>query len=254
MVGIVINSDDFGYSPEVNRAICLAFKSGYISSVTTLVNFERGFQDAKKLIEQGEVPRSSVGIHLNLSEGKPLTNAIQRCSRFCENGIFHGRLRDRPIFALASAEADAVTTELEAQFAKFTEFGFYPTHIDSHHHVHTEWGIVGPVMHLALKYGIRSIRPSRNIGAISMAKRLYKTAFNLRLKSASLLASSCFGDLDDVIQRGGRLLDAEIMVHARMKDGQLTDLDGCDLGAKLALAFPSGMPILMNFSTGRKNP
>jgi len=251
MAGIVINSDDFGYNPEVNQAICLAFKRGYISSTSALVNFQSGFQDARKLIEQGEVPRSSIGVHLNLSEGSPLTKAIQNQPRFCENGIFHGRLRDRPIVTLARAEAEAVTSELEAQILKFKKLGFYPSHIDSHHHVHTEWGLIGLVILVAKKYGIHSIRPSRNLGAMSISKKVYKKLFNLRINWANLSAPSYFGDLDDVIYEGGEIIDAEIMVHARMKDGHLTDLDGSDLHAKIARAFPSGLPALSGYPSGK---
>lgn len=252
MVGTIINSDDFGYSPEVNQATCLAFKRGLISSTTALVNFDIGFQDARRLVAQGEIPRSSIGIHLNLSEGRPLSSPIQWQPRFCEDGIFHGRLRVRPIFAISKGEAEAVAIELEAQLLKFQEFGFLPTHIDSHHHVHTEWGLLGPVTRCARKYGIRSIRPARNLGAIGIAKSVYKRLLNLRLSSGRFLASAYFGDLDDVMYMGTNITDMEVMVHARMQDGCLTDLDGCDLEAKIARAFPAGLPKLSGYSGNRE--
>ena len=73
---LFVNADDFGLSHEVNMAIVEAFKKGLINNTTIMVNMP-GFEEAVRLAEKyGFFDR--VGLHLNLFEGKHLTEDIKR--------------------------------------------------------------------------------------------------------------------------------------------------------------------------------
>ncbi len=133
---LIVNADDFGYSPGVNTGIVDAYKNGIVSSTTMMANMY-GFEDALKLHK--EYPGLGVGAHLVLTSGKPLTNLPKEF--LDDNGEF---LR-RPIYLddqNESIERDWLDGELiykewKAQLDKILDAGFNVDHIDSHHHMHT---------------------------------------------------------------------------------------------------------------------
>lgn len=238
MARIIINSDDFGLSPIVNKSISQAFDRNLISSTTTLVNFNEGLKDAKRLINEDKIPIDSIGIHLNLTEGYPTNPKTANFKLLCQDKKFHGQIRNKPVFVLDKMHKAAILLELESQIEKFIyEFGFKPSHIDGHHHIHTEWAIMDCVIELAKKYQITKIRLSRNIGdGISLRKRIYKKLLNSRLKLSGIITTDYFGDFEDLknfrIKKGDCL---ELMVHAIPSKyaNQIDDLDHQSLNAKV---------------------
>lgn len=222
---IIINADDFGLSSESNRAILAAFIDGAISSTTLMTNMP-GFEEACALVHPHGLS-GKIGVHLNLTEGRPLTNSIRECVRLCdEGGNFCPRRR---WLRLSSREAQAIREEVDAQISACVHRGITPTHIDSHHHVHTEWPIGTIVIDAALRFGIRSIRVSRNCGAgIGGFRRIYKWAYNARLKRYGLGRCRYFGSISDVQGILGKATgDVEIMVHLTAEDS-LTKVDRMD--------------------------
>jgi predicted glycoside hydrolase/deacetylase ChbG (UPF0249 family) len=237
---LIVNADDFGYSETVNRAIVTSFESSLVTSTSIMANMP-GFDHAVGLVRQHAALQDSVGVHLNLTEGFPLSRVLPACPLFCGEG---GRLiydRDRSLFRLTPKERKAVDEELRMQVERVLAAGIRPTHLDSHHHSHTEWAIAPLVCRLARDYGIRRIRLTRNMGQIpSRAKRLYKKLFNawfLGPRSGLAENTDYFGDIDDMNyflhrrdQKPAGNLSFEIMVHPLFdKNGQLVDYDGRDL-------------------------
>jgi predicted glycoside hydrolase/deacetylase ChbG (UPF0249 family) len=230
---IVINSDDFGYSLEVNNAIIKGFDLNYINSCTMLVNFEDGFNDALEKIKLNPEKLKKVGLHFNLTEGIPLTKKIKTDDFFCENGHFHSRLRSRPIFYLNKKRRQLVEMELIAQIEKALLHGINITHIDSHHHVHTEFAILRIVLKVAAKYDISKVRISRNIGEIVFMKKCYKFFINSFMKFKGMNSSDYFGDTADFrfnISNYRKDKKYEIMVHCLPSNTEdVIDLDGLPL-------------------------
>ena len=66
----IINADDFGLSPGVNRGIVSGFRDGVLTSTTMLVNLPH-FEDAVNLARDN--PDLPVGIHLSLLWGRPVS-------------------------------------------------------------------------------------------------------------------------------------------------------------------------------------
>lgn len=66
---IIVNADDLGISSEVNDAIFGFIRSGLVTSATMLAN---GPQITEAAVRVREFPECSFGIHLNLTEFKPL--------------------------------------------------------------------------------------------------------------------------------------------------------------------------------------
>ena len=69
---LIINADDFGLSPGVNRGIVEAHASGSVTSTSMLVNLP-AFGDAVHYAARS--PGLGVGLHFNLTAGAPLSRA-----------------------------------------------------------------------------------------------------------------------------------------------------------------------------------
>lgn len=158
---LIINADDFGVSEDINNAILQSFQEGLISSTTIMTNMP-GFQQACEIISSQNLC-GKVGIHLNLTEGYPITREMSLCKRFCD---YSGRFKSQrnTLFWLNKEENRIVYNEIQAQLNRLFERNITPTHIDSHHHYHTEWAIGKQVQKLAHKNNVGAIRLSRNCG------------------------------------------------------------------------------------------
>ncbi len=226
---IIINNDDFGASKEINRATYLAFKNNLISSTTALVNFPVALDDACTYVRSGRIDPNAIGIHLNLTEGEPLSNKIKKNDILCQNGKFRDE-KFIPDFILDRFSLDCVYGELEAQIRLFIDkFGFVPSHIDSHHHVHMKWPILKCVVDLAKKYGIESIRISRNIvKSRNYIKRFYKYFIIKYLKFNRFRIVDKFGNVREAVLQGiDSSKNYEIMVHVNLSNlnDEIVDID-----------------------------
>lgn len=224
---IIVNSDDFGLSVAVNEAILNSINAGMLTDTTMLVNKE-GFDDAVQKIASHQVFHDKIGLHINLTDGKPLTDGIKKCARFCNADGMYIYTRSTPVWSLLPNEKKAIYTEVKAQIERCKTNNIKLTHIDSHHHVHTEWGILNVCLHASREAGINKVRLSRNIGGgISKVKQLYKSAFNFYIKNiAGFKTTQYFGDVDDMEINRPLPPNAilELMVHAMYGDnGQIVD-------------------------------
>jgi chitin disaccharide deacetylase len=103
---LVVNADDFGMSPGVNEGIVDAHVHGIVTSASLMVG-RPGSEHAAALLDAH--PSLSVGLHLEDDGVRDLDDPAQAAQLFA------------------------------AQLERFRELtGSEPTHIDSHHHVHSE--------------------------------------------------------------------------------------------------------------------
>jgi predicted glycoside hydrolase/deacetylase ChbG (UPF0249 family) len=238
---IIINADDFGYSYSVNRAILQSFQRSLCNSLSLMPNLD-GFEDAIGLIKAHPILRRRVGIHVNLTEGFPLSDEIRHCSRFCDpEGRFSYR-RERPLFLLSRRERGAVYEEIKMQLDRVIAAGIEPVHLDSHHHVHTEWAISSIVNRLVQEYHIGRVRRARNMGRPNgYAKRLYKALLHRWYfrKNVGFAITDYFGDIEDMkfllITQPPVGKFIEVMVHPHFDGkGELVDINKRDLQQQLA--------------------
>ena len=230
---LLINADDFGCSESVNYAVDYCFKNQLIQRTSIMVNMEY-FDEAVVLAKEGGYD-DKVGLHLNLTEGRPLTELIKHTD-FCSNGVFNGNAirKQKNRFFLNKRVKKAVRCEIEAQIEKYIAQGFNLLHIDSHQHVHTNPSIFYILLPLIKKYQFRTMRLSRNIPKhdIGWIKRIYKDLFNRKVfglttqKDEGKLVKY-FGTQDDVdkILKDSHYKTEQIEVetHPIFKNGQLKD-------------------------------
>jgi chitin disaccharide deacetylase len=151
---LVINADDLGFAPGVNRGIVEAHEAGSLSSASMMVTTP-AFAEAVDLVRT-RVPALGVGLHLDLITGRPLAEVPTLVDG--RTGLFHplAELARRAVTGRVSA-AD-VRRECEAQIAALVAAGITPTHLDSHRHSHALPGILPAVLASAASAGIRIVR------------------------------------------------------------------------------------------------
>ncbi|MFE6073776.1 carbohydrate deacetylase [Paenibacillus sp. NPDC057886] len=134
---VIINADDFGLSPGVNLGIIQAYQAGGITSTSMMVNMP-GFDHALSLAQS--LPDLGIGLHFNLTYGRPVTDPAIVPSLVKPDGSFHqgqiGLMRDI---------AD-IAKELDAQWNVLVQASLSPTHLDSHQLLHQNDPIIFQIM------------------------------------------------------------------------------------------------------------
>lgn len=143
---LIINGDDFGITRGVNAAMIDCYQKGIMTSCSLMVNMPAASEAAKLMVEY---PGLSVGIHLNLTVGKPLTPGLKTLVK--EDGTFNkGNLKES-----SHVDKNEIITELHAQINRFIELtGHLPTHLDSHHGIEQIQGAEEVVCALSREYDL----------------------------------------------------------------------------------------------------
>ena len=156
MRAAIINADDFGLSPGVNRGIVSAFRDGILTSTTLLANLP-SFDDAVALAREN--PDLPVGVHLSLLWGRPVTDPARVPTLVDGAGCFGrsaGRLAGR--CRLGRLSTEDIRTEFANQIRKVLDAGLHPTHLDTHKHIHCLSRIRRALISVAAEFGIDKVR------------------------------------------------------------------------------------------------
>ncbi len=258
---LIVTADDFGLTEGVNRGIVEAVRAGSVSAAS-LMTGAPGWEDALARLE-GEVPGLSVGLHLNLTVGRPLTAARTLCD---PGGSFlslpaltlrgaTGRIEAREVFEEASAQLDALSAA-----------GVTPTHLDGHRHVHLLPGVGRAVLEVARRAGVRHVR----VPLEPMGSALRRPG--VALKQAALRVSAIAAGVPMTSRvgfRGQSLLDArdperallqlvgalpagvtEIAVHPGYVTPELAALDPYTYGRERELVALTSARVLARLRDG----
>ncbi len=167
MKNLIVNADDLGWTAGVNRGIAEAHRNGIVTSTSVLAN-GGAFADGVKAAS--ELPGLGVGVHLNLSDGKPIAPAEQVKSLLNENGDFSGGPETILLrLTTNNLEPREVEVEWSAQIEKVRAAGIRPTHLDGHKHVQMLPGLFGIALRLAKKHGIAAVRVSHEASTLRAA-------------------------------------------------------------------------------------
>lgn len=130
---LIVNADDFGLNDAATEGIADAYLSGSVTSTTMMVNAPSLSRAADFALSY---PSLGVGLHFNLTWGRPLCEKGSVPALIGADGCFlsRGQLAKRLLFGRIPIEQ--IRLELDAQIAAFRSLGLNPTHIDSHQHVH----------------------------------------------------------------------------------------------------------------------
>ena len=140
---LVVNADDFGFTPDVNEGIVEAHQRGILTATTLMANGD-AFDDAVRLAH--DVPSLDIGCHLVLVGGKSLLTGKPFPVTVTQLLVALARTQIRPY------------DELRAQVQRILNAGLHPTHLDTHKHTHLAPPVLDAVARLGEEFGIRWVR------------------------------------------------------------------------------------------------
>jgi predicted glycoside hydrolase/deacetylase ChbG (UPF0249 family) len=164
---LIINADDLGMNQDVNNAIFELIDLGLVTSSTILANGP-AFRDAADRVH--DHPSASYGVHLNITQFKPLTDNPKLTPLLDDSGCFHMGWRSVHI---TYSIAEAVLEEWIAQFERARIAGIPVTHIDSHHYVHSSRPMLRVLKSFQRRMRVSRIRskPNLNTNGRSLKQR-----------------------------------------------------------------------------------
>ncbi len=148
----VLNADDFGLTQHHNRAVLEGYVNGFLTSASLCANTD-GFESAVHDILP-DCPNLGIGVHLNIMEGKALTDCPLLTDSEGNFNIGYGALilKQNNKYLLGQIEQ-----EFRAQIEKIIQ-NVKPDHIDSHVHTHAIPEIFKITCKLAKEYNIKFVR------------------------------------------------------------------------------------------------
>ena len=142
---LIVNADDLGQSPGIDRGIAEAHTRGIVTSASLMVRWPSAAEAAAM---SGSL---DLGLHVDLGEWRHSDDGW--------TAVYE---------VVPPSEPAAVGGEIQRQLDAFRELvGAEPTHLDSHQHVHLREPVRGILDRLAreLQVPLRGVRsPARHVG------------------------------------------------------------------------------------------
>jgi predicted glycoside hydrolase/deacetylase ChbG (UPF0249 family) len=233
-IQLIVNADDFGYSPAISRGILACAKAGRVTATGILGNAS-DIDEAVAML--AEVPQLEAGVHLVLSYGVPVTEAMLRAmDRF--GGKFLNKFTMAFLISVGKISPKLLYEELFAQVDSCAQRGVAIKFLNSHEHLHMHPVIFPLVLKIADAFGIRWVRrPQADLVGGSglggrtrqMIVRLLSARLGLRMQNGIRmvgLAKSGRIDLpylEKLFERMKPGYTYELMCHPGYFDGRLAD-------------------------------
>jgi predicted glycoside hydrolase/deacetylase ChbG (UPF0249 family) len=154
---LIINADDFGLTPGINRSILELHSAGVLTSATLMATGP-AFEDAVAITKAH--PTLGVGCHVVLTDGIPASPPETISTLLGPDGrtfrpslldfvqaLLRGRIRE-----------EEIEREAEAQIRKLQRAGITVTHVDTHKHSHLFPAVARPLLRVLQRAGISAIR------------------------------------------------------------------------------------------------
>ena len=219
MKSLIVNADDFGRSPGVNRGVLEAHLNGVVTSATLMANAP-ATEDAAALAKR--LVHLDVGVHLVLTFGRPLCDPAEVPSLVQTGGVFPRTAGE--VLGAGRVVPEEALREFRAQYARARSLlGREPTHLDSHHFTQDEPAVSWALRELACETGAAARQQSetqrddyRSHGIRTPDRFVREFQFSGRIG---------FADLERLLQRIAAEGDGvtELMCHPARPDPELLD-------------------------------
>ena len=153
---LILNADDFGLTPGVNRSIVELQEAGALTSATLMAT-----GDAFAAAAEGAVVDTGLGVgcHVVLVDGRPVLPGSEIDGLMGPSGQFRPKLgafvRDLMRGKIPEGEIEAEAT---AQIRQLQAKGVDVTHVDTHKHTHMFVRVLRPLLRAARACGVGAIR------------------------------------------------------------------------------------------------
>lgn len=157
MKRLIVNADDLGADEARNAGIFEAIREGSVTSVSILANgpaLEGALQEVRSLPQK----KVSWGIHLNLSEGTPLSARLSLLTG--KDGSLLGKAQTHRLLSTpGNPELEKqVAQEIAAQIQVLRKAGVRISHLDGHQHVHVFPAVIRAALRAARLHQIPWVR------------------------------------------------------------------------------------------------
>jgi chitin disaccharide deacetylase len=175
---LLLHADDFGMNRAVSEGILRGFREGLLTSTSLLANAPdaawaldrwKGLEEERAAGQLGSAAARrrlgdpdcpfDLGVHLNLTQGRPLTGGRYPAELLDREGRFPG------VFAVftrlrrsGGRFRDAMRAELEQQVQFVCDRGLRPTHLNGHQYIEMMPAIATAVLEIVEQFGIRAVR------------------------------------------------------------------------------------------------
>jgi predicted glycoside hydrolase/deacetylase ChbG (UPF0249 family) len=130
---LIVTADDYGLCETVNQAIEDCLDAGTVRATCVMANMS-ACGAAKSL--RRKFPRTSIGIHWNVTQGRPVLPTADISSLINDTGSFLTVSELRRRWWFGQVKRDELHAELRAQFNRLCEImgppDFWNTHQNSH--------------------------------------------------------------------------------------------------------------------------
>lgn len=153
-IQLLVTCDDCGLSEGVNLTAARLHEQGLVTCASLMTNFP-GVKHALSLF-----PRSlELGVHLNLSDGVPVSPLGENTELTRADGQFRDRyvLFAKGVFP-SETMMEQMRTELRAQIEVLIQAGIRPAHLTTHCHFHVLPALRELVYDLAEAYNVTWVR------------------------------------------------------------------------------------------------
>lgn len=122
-----------------------------------------GAPQAADAVERARrLPGLRVGLHLVLTRGWPVSSSHEIPDLLTRNGAFDNNLlRSGLRLSLCAAARQQAEAEIRAQFEAFRATGLPLDHLNGHNHIHVHPAVLGIVLRLGPRYGLKAVRLPR---------------------------------------------------------------------------------------------
>lgn len=154
---LIVSADDLGLSDGVTEAIVSVWQAGTVTSTSAMINVEGAPERVASVHRR--YPEMPIGLHLNITTGRPVLPPQQVPSLVDGRGRFWpvGRLMER----LPSVRPEEVRAELQAQAELLLATGVSLDHLDYHEAVLAMYGpLFEVVKDLARQYRVPVRHPT----------------------------------------------------------------------------------------------
>lgn len=162
---LIVTADDYGMSQAVNQAIQEGVDNGIITSTNVMMNMP--FCDDVERIRNKDI---SIGIHWNLTCGKPILSPEMIPSIVNKDGSFYSITEFRYLFRKGKINELDVEKELVAQYDKYIQIWGKPDYWNSHENVHLWLKVFNVFLDTAAKLDIKKMRSHERIYVKSQSK------------------------------------------------------------------------------------
>jgi len=176
MKKLIVTADDFGLTHSINEGILMAAREGIVTNINLIPTGEVS-NEAISIIKYDKIPE--IGVHLALTETRPVTSLRLITSLVDENGAFPVTRVEflRKLFS-GRIDMEHVKIELKSQIDKAAHSGARITNLSSHEHLHMIPEIFKVVTDLAKEYNVRYLRVLKKEAIMPpfSLKKIFKSA------------------------------------------------------------------------------